>query len=68
MIYRAIAEPFEATPPYWYACDLCKEPIKGPYTINSRYAWDKGYPVKGQSAVDVLHDGQIITVHETCNH
>ena len=68
MKYRKVAPAYEAIPTYRYECSICQEPITGPHTIKNRWSVDGGYHVPGQKAVDVLHNGQTITVHETCNH
>lgn len=66
MKYRPVAKSFEAIPSYLYVCFICKGAIRGAYVIKNRWTVD-GYPVKGQQVVDVLRNGQVITVHETCN-
>ena len=67
MKYREVAPSYEATPSYRYDCLLCEELISGPRSIRSRYSYGEGYTAAGDRVVDVLHNGQTITVHERCN-
>lgn len=66
MIYREVAPSYEAKPPYQYECQICERLIQAPHFIKM-WAADEGYTIPGHRAVDVLHNGKTITVHETCN-
>ena len=67
MIYREVAPSYEAKLPYRYECQICERLIQAPHVVKARGLVMGGYTMPGDRAVDVLHKGKTVTVHESCN-